>query len=62
MTTSLFDRAEELRGELQDALAVAVLPAVTKATYRELIQQAGNDVAKLDALLLRLRARRGEAR
>lgn len=54
---SLFDTVASRKAELADAITAAVLPEKRKATFRDLMAQAGTDVAKLDALLLRVRAR-----
>jgi hypothetical protein len=57
VTTPLFSDAASLQAEIADALLVAALPAVVKATYRDLAKAAGTDVAKLDALLTKIRNR-----
>lgn len=58
MTTPLFSDAEALRAELNDLLLTAALPAAVKQTYRDCAQLAGNDAAKLEAIVGKLRARR----
>lgn len=58
MTTPLFSDAASLRAEIADLLLVAALPAVVKQTYRDLMDHAGDDVAKLEALLAKIRNHR----